>query len=260
MEEQDLHLQFAEKKEALVTGYFKKMDSLLAEEEEEEKDKKNKEKKKAGKTPEEIKKIMKVHEKKFLEESIVLREKFHKKVLKFREKEKKKQQLKENLKKSISPLVFLWELTKNGSIKTFRAIKLAIKKGRFFYFEHYGARKQREKHLKKLMRENKLHPRKVFFYEHIWPILHFLNSPTRKLKVMFGKAKDRAKEIFKKTVEVTRKGIEAAVKFVTETFGKVTEKITGFIDGIKDIIGKTIAYLKRVWDVFRVKVLRIKDE
>ncbi|MBD3164380.1 hypothetical protein GF323_04215 [Candidatus Woesearchaeota archaeon] len=253
MEESEANIWFEEEKEALVKGYLKKMDSILVETEGKE------DKEQIEITPEEAKKKMRQYEADFLEESKKLREKYDSTIEKIRKKKEKKELNKKRLKKILSPLLFVWKLLKR-LFKFFMSEFMRNKREFDKYYFEISSRRKRRKQLKHFRMESRLHPLKLFYQQKIWPVLHFLNTPGRKLKAALSKFIGNAKEKIKKFINKTTEKIKKILGFVwakIKLFFGLFPKLFG---KTKDIVKAVIEYIKKAASIIKSRYFPGSEE
>jgi hypothetical protein len=261
MEEEDIITRFEDKKELLVKGYTKKMDSILMDEEksEEEKDKK-KDKEKTQKTPEEIKVLAKKYGEEFKKQSETLRNKFDSKILKLRNKGKNKELNKVRFKKIFAPFVWTFKTSFNG-IKTFFKFLMREKKSfDGFYFENVKSKKQRRKQRVDMRLSSFFAPERLFYHQKIWPILHDINAPNRAMKIKIAKFKEELKKLIKNIIKLVTDKIKKIIKFITEKIGAALGKIKEGITKIIATIKKIGVFFKNLIEIIKIKYLHKEDE
>jgi methyl-accepting chemotaxis protein len=248
MQEEDINNWFADKKEVLFTDYIKKTDALLAKEQDTE----GKSEKEIKKNMEEVKALMHTYEKKFVANSISLRAKYESRVQGARNMEKAKAETKAKLKKFFAPVVFVFKKSVEGIKKGFAAFMVKKKEFDNNMFLKKEERK-RKKELKKFQRFSKLKPYRLFYTQHIWPILHYLNTPNRVLKKraikFYAKAKDKTKKGTKKAIE----NIVKAFKWLIEKIKLVIGKIVEFVKKIIEKLNKIVQFFKKLVEIIKIK-------
>ncbi len=241
MDEEEINLWFEEKKEDLIKSYLKHMDSLMIEEDSEESKKKEKQKL----STEEIKKLMLVYEKNFIADSEKLRKKYDALIQKSRRKEKKKQNKKENRQKIIkffSPLTNFIKQDFERSKEILHIIFRGWKNFRITIFSPFIKRNSQSISMKI---DNKARPIRFFYRMHIWPTLHYLNGPNRKLKIKLVKLKEKTKEILKKIISLLKDKTVKAIKKIIEIIKKFFGSIGKIVKKIAEIFQKMIAFMKK---------------
>jgi hypothetical protein len=267
MIEDEINLWFEDKKEILLKLYLKRMDSLMIEEdpqksgnEENGKKEEKKKEKQVKKDVEEKKRLMLIYEEESLEKSKQIRDKYDAMIYKERQRINNKELNKKKINKILTPLLKLWNLAKRGFIAAKEDFKSKKKDFDVFYFDNIKSKNLRKKEQKKFKFGRRIYPYKVFYKQHIWPILHFLNTPNRILKVKILKLLETLKLLFSKTTKKTKEILDKIIKAITAFFKAIFGFIGKVIAKIKDIIKKMAEFLKKLIDIIRIKFFNKKDE
>ncbi|MBR9699501.1 hypothetical protein GOV09_03545 [Candidatus Woesearchaeota archaeon] len=237
MEESEINLWFEENKEEMVKHYLKKMDSLLTEDQK--------------LSAHERRLLMKRHEKRFLEDSLALRKRYESMLAKKVRKEKQKERGKRGMKKFLRPFVstlnrlkFIFKRTKSFTGKKSEQFK----RGTGFELAKKSKRSYQRFTFKVA---GKLHPSRLYYQQHIWPVLHRLNAPNRALKkkliIFWEKAKVVLSKIWSKSLDISMKVLKKIVvilKFPGKIMRKVIGKIKKTFKSIKDFMNKLIQVIK----------------
>jgi hypothetical protein len=255
MDEEEINSNFEIAKEALVKGYLKKMDSLLIKEEKE--DAKPKDQKILKKTDEEIKLLIHKYEKEFIEKSNEMRKKYDIAIEKIHAVEVKRLVEKEKKDSNFKPKL------KVRLINAWKKIKATFSKDKkefdSFYILEIKLKRKRASQKIGFFIKDKLHPSKLFYLQHIWPILHYLNTPNRILKLKMAKLHDKLKEILKAVIGKLKDKISKAIKFIVSKLKALIEKIKKIIAKIVEVIKKTIGYVKKVIKVIQMRFFPKKE-
>jgi len=236
MIEEDIHNWYEEKREEQLKDYMKRMDKLLLDEEK--------------KPLEETKKLMLENEKEFLEESAELRKKYEDMISAARKKEVRTERRKQLLEKQMNPLNTAWGNAKEEVYAKRKELSSRMYRVRMFFLTSRGDLKRKYERIK-LWLADAFHPVRLFHEQHIWPILHFLNSPFRMLMKLLSKyfaiGKAYYKKYLAKTVAISKKTLKFAGeknKLVFGSIGNAFGKIQSKIKEITSFFRRLSEYIK----------------
>ncbi len=244
MIESDITSWFEEKKEDMVKEYLKKMDCLLMEK---------------SLSPEDMHHAMAKNERLFLTASTALRNKYDTMVAKAREKEKKKEFGKEQKEKHFNQALFLWTRVKEGFALIMHPLIRIWSTSMAWYRFNIRERAERKSQALRFAFADRLHPLSLFYKQHLWPILHFLNTPNRILKKKMLKLKDAIKALAKKGMVKSSALTKKAMKLSSEKMKIATGAIGKLAGKIKGKIKQVIAFCKKLLEFVKAKYLGEHD-